>query len=125
MAAQNVSKELLDAHQDAIRKFFMRHTKKEITEEGLKRGLNACAVNNPADILENPQLKARGYWVDIKSPQANRSFKYPRYFFLSNQTENFVSSPAPVAGEYNDAIYKNELKLSDKEIGELENSGVI
>jgi crotonobetainyl-CoA:carnitine CoA-transferase CaiB-like acyl-CoA transferase len=125
MAAQNVSKDLLDSHQEAIRKFFKKHTKKEITEGGLKRGLNACAVNNPADILENPQLKARDYWVDIKSPQANRSFKYPKYFFLSNQTENFVNSPAPVAGEYNDAIYQNELKLSDKEIGELESSGVI
>ena len=43
MAAQSVSKDLLDAQQEAIRQFFLRHTKKEITEEGLKRGLNACA----------------------------------------------------------------------------------
>jgi len=125
MAAQDVSKELLDAQQEAIRKFFMNHTKKEITEEGLKRGLNACAVNNPADILENPQLEARDYWVDLESPQAGRTLKYPKYFFLSNQTENFVKSPAPVAGEYNCVIYKNELKLLDKEIVELESSGVI
>jgi hypothetical protein len=47
MAAQDVSKEVLDSHQKAIAAFFMRHTKKEITEEGLKRGLNACAINTP------------------------------------------------------------------------------
>jgi crotonobetainyl-CoA:carnitine CoA-transferase CaiB-like acyl-CoA transferase len=125
MAAQDVSKELLDTQQEAIRQFFLRHTKKEITEEGLIRGLNACAVNNPTDIMENPQLKARDYWVNIDSPKTNNSLKYPKYFFLSNQTKNFVKLAAPVLGEYNNAIYKNELKLSDKEIIELENSGVI
>ena len=125
MAAQSVSKDLLDAQQEAIRQFFLRHTKKEITEEGLKRGLNACAVNNPADILENPQLKARNYWANIPGLQPGSSLKYPKYFFLSNQTENFVHSPAPVAGEYNHVLYGNELKLTEKEICELENSGVI
>jgi crotonobetainyl-CoA:carnitine CoA-transferase CaiB-like acyl-CoA transferase len=125
MAAQDVSKEMLDIQQEAIRQFFLRHTKKEITEEGIKRGLNACAINNPSDILENPQLKARDYWANIDSPKTNNPLKYPKYFFLSNQTENFVKSAAPVVGEYNNVIYRNELKLSDKEIIELEGSGVI
>jgi crotonobetainyl-CoA:carnitine CoA-transferase CaiB-like acyl-CoA transferase len=125
MAAQNVSKDLLDAQQEAIRRFFLRHTKKEITEQGVKRGLNACAINNPSDILQNPQLKARDYWTNIGDPEINNPLKYPKYFFLSNQTENFVKSAAPVAGEYNDMIYRNELKLSEKEIIKLESTGVI
>jgi benzylsuccinate CoA-transferase BbsE subunit len=125
MAAQSVSKELLDAQQEAIRQFFLRHTKKEITEEGFKRGLNGCAINNPADILENPQLKARNYWADIASPQAGPSLRYPKYFFLSNLTENFVHSSAPLAGEYNHFIYGNELKMTEKDIADLEKSGVI
>ena len=125
MAAQDVSKEVLEAHQEAIRKFFLKHTKKEITEGGLKRGLNASIVSTPDDILANPQLKARDYWADLESSPSGRSFKYPKYFFLSNETENFVRSSAPVVGEFNDTIYKNELKLSDKEIIELENANVI
>jgi crotonobetainyl-CoA:carnitine CoA-transferase CaiB-like acyl-CoA transferase len=125
MAAQDVSKDLLDAQQEAIRQFFLRHTKKEITEEGFKRGLNACAINDPSDILENPQLKTREYWANINSLKTDNPLKYPKYFFLSNQTENFVKSAAPVVGEYNDVIYRNELKLSAKEITKLESSGVI
>jgi crotonobetainyl-CoA:carnitine CoA-transferase CaiB-like acyl-CoA transferase len=125
MAARNVSKDVIDTMEAAMRRFFLRHTKKEITEEGVKRGLNACAINNPADILANPQLKARDYWVNISSPETNSPLKYPKYFFLSSQTENFIRSAAPVVGEYNDVIYKNELKLSEKEINKLENSGVI
>ena len=125
MAAQDISKDILNAQQEAIRQFFLRHTKKEITEEGVKRGLNACAVNDPADILANPQLKARNYWANINGPKTNHPLRYPKHFFLSNQTENFVKAAAPVAGEFNDLIYKNELKLSESEIKKLENSGVI
>jgi len=125
MATQDISKDLIDTQQEAIRRFFLRHTKKEITEEGVKRGLNACAINNPADILGNPQLKARNYWAKINSPETNNSLKYPKYYFLSNQTENFVKSAAPVAGEYNDTVYRKELKLSENEILDLEKSGVI
>ena len=125
MAAQHVSKELLDAQQEAISRLFSRHTKKEITEEGLKRGLNACVINDPADILENPQLQARSYWATIDSSGSNDVQKYPKYFFLSNETGNFVKSAAPVVGEYNNVIYKQELKLSDREIADLEVSGVI
>jgi crotonobetainyl-CoA:carnitine CoA-transferase CaiB-like acyl-CoA transferase len=113
------------SHQKAIAAFFMRHTKKDITEEGLKRGLNACAINTPADILANPQLKARDYWVDLNDSASGQSFRYPKFFFLSNETENFVRSAAPVAGEYNTALYLNELKLTDREIKELEKANVI
>jgi crotonobetainyl-CoA:carnitine CoA-transferase CaiB-like acyl-CoA transferase len=125
MATQDISKDLIDTQQEAIRQFFLRHTKKEITEEGIKRGLNACAINNPADILSNPQLEARNYWAKINSPGSNDSLKYPQYYFLSNQTENFLKSAAPVAGEYNDTVYSKELKLSDQEISDLERSSVI
>ena len=125
MAAQDVSKELLDAQQEAITQLFSRHTKKQITEEGLKRGLNACVINNPADILENSQLQARDYWAEIDSAGTNDFQKYPKYFFVSNETENFVKSAAPVVGEYNNVLYKRELKLSDKEITDLEIAGVI
>ena len=89
MAAQDVSKEVLAAHQDTIRKFFLSHTKKEITEGGLKRGLNACVINTPADILDNPQLKARDYWVNLGGTSNDTPVKYPKYFFLSNQTREF------------------------------------
>jgi crotonobetainyl-CoA:carnitine CoA-transferase CaiB-like acyl-CoA transferase len=125
MAAQDVSKEVLKAHQDTIRKFFLSHTKKEISEGGLKRGLNASVIEDPADILANPQLQARNYWTNLNNVQTDKPLNYPRYFFLSDQTQNFVKASAPVLGEYNTRIYKHEMNLSDNEIKELEKSDVI
>lgn len=120
-----ISREELDTYQEAIAKFFINHTKREIAEEGLTRGINAAPVDCPADVLENRQLKARGYWVDLEHPESGITLIYPKYFFLSNQTENFVKRRAPLIGEDNEDVYVKELGLSSTEIAALKKAGVI
>jgi len=120
-----ISREELDVHQEAIRNFFMNHTKKEIAEEGLRRKINAAVINSPADVLEDPQLRARSYWVDLEHPELDTNLAYPKYFFLCNQTENFAGQRAPLIGEDNQDIYANELGLSSTEIAALKQAGVI
>lgn len=119
------SREMLDIQQEAIARFFMNHTKKELAEEGLKRGINASVVNNPVDVLENRQLEARNFWIDLGHPEMDITFKHPKYYFLSNQTENFIRHRAPHIGEDNNEIYANELGLSNTEMASLKESGVI
>jgi len=120
-----VPKEDLDAQQEAIRKFFLNHAKREITEEGLRRRINACAVNNPADVLEYPQLGERGFWTNLEHPELGTTLSYPKYFFLSSETENFVKHRAPLVGEDNEDIYAKELGLSGTEISRLKENGII
>ena len=120
-----ISREELDNYEEAIAKFLMNHTKKEIADEGLKRGINAALVDCPADVLESHQLKARDYWVDLEHPESGITLSYPRYFFLSNQTENFVKRRAPLIGEDNEDVYMKELGLSSTEITALKQAGVV
>jgi benzylsuccinate CoA-transferase BbsE subunit len=120
-----ISIEELEIHQEAIRKFFMNHTKKEIAEEGLRRGIHASPIKTPAEILEYPQLKERDYWADLEHPELGIELTYPKSFFLSNQTENFVRRRAPLIGEDNDYIYVRELGLSVAEMAALEKANVI
>jgi crotonobetainyl-CoA:carnitine CoA-transferase CaiB-like acyl-CoA transferase len=120
-----ISREELDAHEEAIAKFFMNHTKKEIAEEGLRRGLNATSIDSPPDVLENRQLEARGYWVDLEHPESGSRLRYPRQFFLCDHTQNFVKRQAPPVGEDNEDIYVKELGLSSAEIAALKKAGVI
>lgn len=47
----------------AIAAFFASRTKAEIAEEGLRRGINACVVNEPADVLADPHLAARDFFT--------------------------------------------------------------
>ena len=46
----------------AIAAFFASRSKAEIATEGLRRGINACVANEPADVLGDPHLKARGFF---------------------------------------------------------------
>jgi benzylsuccinate CoA-transferase BbsE subunit len=120
-----ISTEDLEIHHEAIRAFFLNHTKKEIEEEGVRRGIHAGPINNPADVLEYPQFTERGYWVDLENPESGVSINYPGYFFLSNQTDNTIRRRAPFVGEDNEDIYLNELDLSSTEIADLKKAGVI
>lgn len=45
----------------AMAKFFSGRTKHEIAIEGRKRGINACVVNEPADVLADKHLAARSF----------------------------------------------------------------
>jgi crotonobetainyl-CoA:carnitine CoA-transferase CaiB-like acyl-CoA transferase len=51
-----------DVWQAAMAAFFRSRTKGEMRSEGRRRGINACVVNSPADVLEDPQLKAREFF---------------------------------------------------------------
>jgi crotonobetainyl-CoA:carnitine CoA-transferase CaiB-like acyl-CoA transferase len=119
------SRKELDAHQEAIARLFLNYNKKELNEEGLKREIDITPIDCPADLLESHQLKARDYWVDLEHPESDITLSYPKYFFLSNQTENFVERRAPIIGEDNDEIYAKELGLSSTEIATLKKTGVI
>jgi benzylsuccinate CoA-transferase BbsE subunit len=120
-----IGQETIDTFQAAIGKFFMKHTKREIAEEGLKRGINASVINTPAEVCEYPHLAARGYWVELEHPELGTRLTYPKYFLLSNQTENLVRHRAPLIGEDNESIYIKELGLSSTEFTALEEAGVI
>jgi len=119
------SRKELDAHQEAIARLFLNYNKKELNEEGLKREIDITPIDCPADLLESHQLKARDYWVDLEHPESGITLSYPKYFFLSNETENFVERRAPIIGEHNEDIYAKELGLSSTEIATLKKTGVI
>jgi len=62
--------------EEAIATFFAGRTKRDIATEGLRRGINACVLNEPADVLADPHLAARGF-LDTPSglPERFASFR--------------------------------------------------
>ncbi len=120
-----MSIEQLDRLQAAIGDFFLTLTKQEIAEEGRSRGVTATVIANVAEVIDNPQLRARDYWTELEHPGLGTKIKYPRHFFLATETSNYVSRRAPLVGEHNDEIYGQELGLSSEEILALEAENVI
>ncbi len=52
------------AWERAIDAFFRTRSRVEIRAEGRRRGINACVVEEPGDVLADPHLAARGYWQE-------------------------------------------------------------
>jgi crotonobetainyl-CoA:carnitine CoA-transferase CaiB-like acyl-CoA transferase len=117
-------KELDDA-EDAVQRFFLTKTKKELWENILKRRLFGAPVANAADIANDPQLKARDYFVTVDHPGLGRKFTLPGAFAKMSETPVGPQGAAPQLGEHNHEIYGALLGLSKTKIVELRATGAI
>jgi crotonobetainyl-CoA:carnitine CoA-transferase CaiB-like acyl-CoA transferase len=58
----------------AIAAFFQTRTRAEIRVEGRRRGINACVVEEPSDVLADPHLRAREFWKEDDGCEAPAHF---------------------------------------------------
>lgn len=63
--------------EDAVTAFFAAFGKMALYEEGQARGIMICPVASPADLLENRQLVARGYFGTLPFPELGRDALAP------------------------------------------------
>jgi crotonobetainyl-CoA:carnitine CoA-transferase CaiB-like acyl-CoA transferase len=74
--------------EDAIAAFFLARTRAEIRSEGRRRGINACVVEEPGDVLADPHLAARDFWIDADG------CRLPRRFAALTPSSGAVQAPA-------------------------------
>ncbi len=120
-----MTQELEDQIERAIGRFFLTKTKAELYERALKEDMWLFPMSTPEDLLRDPQLSARAYWVDIDHPELGTSIKYPGSFFISSITKGVARHRAPFPGEHNDEIYRGILGLNTEDIASLKEAGVI
>jgi crotonobetainyl-CoA:carnitine CoA-transferase CaiB-like acyl-CoA transferase len=60
--------------ESAIAAFFRTRTKIEISREGRRRGINACVVAEPSDVLADPHLAERAFWTEQDGVRAPSRF---------------------------------------------------
>jgi crotonobetainyl-CoA:carnitine CoA-transferase CaiB-like acyl-CoA transferase len=125
MKATAVDLKELDDAEDAVQRFFLTKTKKELWENILKRRLFGAPVANAADIANDAQLKARNYFVSVDHPGLGRTFTLPGAFAKMSETPVGPQGAAPQLGEHNHEIYGGLLGLSKTEIVELRAAGAI
>jgi CoA:oxalate CoA-transferase len=90
-----------DFIMDRLDKWAKRFTKAELVEEAQRRHFPASPVSTPLDLVDDPQLIARGFLKEIDHPEFGR-IRFPQGAIatvLGNQL-----SPAPRLGEHNTEI---------------------
>lgn len=110
---------------EVVQQWTRTHTTAELFELGQLLRFPWAPVTIPQEVLESPQLKARGYFVDMDHPEINASLRYPGLPFTFSSVSLKRWRRAPLIGEDNTQIFQGELGLSKKEMKILSSEGAI
>ena len=91
--------------------FIASMTADEIYHGGQARGFTWSAVRAPDELLDDPHLRDRDFWVDVEHPEQGTHFTYPGGAAIYNGTPWKISRRAPLLGEHNAEILAGELAL--------------
>ncbi|MBI2206803.1 MAG: CoA transferase [Candidatus Rokubacteria bacterium] len=90
----------------------------------LEHGVPVGAINTLAEVVEHPQVKARGALVEMDHPRAGKVRMVGVPVRLS-ETPGAVRTPSPMLGEHTDEILRDVLGLDAAQIAELRTAGAI
>jgi crotonobetainyl-CoA:carnitine CoA-transferase CaiB-like acyl-CoA transferase len=118
------SQELIDTISQPIAAFFKTRTKQEALEAALSRSISLCPLMGNRDLLDDPNLAARGFWLLMEHSELKTTIPYPKQFARSSENEMKTRFRAPLIGEHNAEVY-GELGLSGDQLEELRQAGTI
>jgi benzylsuccinate CoA-transferase BbsF subunit len=106
-----------------ITEWTIRHDHLEAMRLLQSAGVPAAAVLKNSELLADPHLKARAYFVGIEHPEAGRHLYAGAGIRFSRSPVFHL--PAPILGQHNDFVLKDLLDLSEAENRELKARQVI
>ena len=111
--------------QRHIEEFLAAKTKDELYQRAISHRILLAPCNTVKDIVESPQLRHREFWVDVYYPHLNSTVPSLGPFIKMSETPIRTRRPAPQIGEHNDEVYRGELGISESDLADLMESGVV
>ena len=87
-------------------------------------GVAAGAVLSTGEFVENEHIQARGFMESFDHPVVGEK-RYPGIPFKMSQTQPYIHRPAPCLGADTEYIFKTLLNMSDAEIQQLDDEGML
>lgn len=103
--------------------WLLQHTKQEVMERAQEYGYMCGALNEMSDVFQDPNLRARGFFVDVDHPYTG-VLTYPGAPFKMEDTP-WQAGRAPLLGEHTAEILEDELGHSPEAVARLREQGVI
>lgn len=110
---------------EVMAQFFAQMPQDEIWQGGQQRDFPWGGVRTLDDLIGDPHLAERGFFVEVEHPELNQSFVYPGAAAIYNGSPWKISRRAPLIGEHNQEILCGELGVSLEELNLLAESEVV
>jgi len=110
--------------QPLAREWVGKRTVKEVVQQLTQARVPCAQVNNVAQMVNHPQVRAREALVDMEYPGVGK-VPLPGVAIKMSETPGTIERRAPKAGENNEEVYSELLGFTPKELSRLEAEGVI
>ena len=97
----------------------------EIYHAGQSRGFTWASVRAPEELLDDGHLQDRDFWKRVEHPELGRDVVYPGESAIFSDSPWKIVRRAPLLGEHNAEIFRDDLGLSPGELTMLAENGVI
>jgi len=99
--------------------------KQELYRDGQRRQIAIAPVNTVADVLDNEQLSASGFFRNRFDPEIGRDLIHPGPPYRLHASPAEMRSAAPRVGEHNRDILVGELGVSEAAFDALVSAGIV
>lgn len=86
--------------------------------------LASCPVLSIGEVVASEHIKVRGAFVDVEHPQAG-TLQLLRPWIRFSEHSSDIDHAGPAIGEHNTEVYRDLLGISDDELQQLKDDGVI
>ena len=113
-----------DALKPLILEWTKEHTIDEIYRGSQERGSAVGAVYTAKEMLVDRQMKARGFFVEVKHKELGK-LTYPGVPYRFSDIPQETPAAAPFLGQHNEEIYCKRMGYTKQDIVKLTETGVI
>lgn len=104
--------------------WLLEHNRDELFHTAQAQRLPVTPVYTMAEVLEDAQFNARGFFQDIEHPVIGK-LKYPGLPFKLPETPSVTQQPAPTLGQHNYEIFGERLGYSRQDLVRLREMNII
>jgi crotonobetainyl-CoA:carnitine CoA-transferase CaiB-like acyl-CoA transferase len=120
-----ITSETMDRIVPPVSRFLLERTKQQLFDGAIERRILLFPVATLGDILENPQLEARGFFETVESREFDARLTMLGPFARASAAPLKPGGKAPKRGQHNAEIYVDELGLARSDLIRLASAGVI
>ena len=113
-----------DALKPLMLEWTMKYTVEEIYRRSQEKGIPLGAVRNAEQVLEDKQMKARDFFVDVDRKGTGK-LTFPGVPYRFSEIQREAPTAAPLLGQNNEEIYCGRLGYSKRDLIRLKEAGVI